>query len=337
MSAVDIARTKRRVYDGLRHLYSAAAADLGARAREVFADDVCANIAHPINAQQGTEAVLASWLRPLFHSFPDLERRDDIVLAGEFEGKSLVACMGCYQGTFTAPFLEIPPTQNLVRLRYGELHEIGGGRIVESWILADFIDLMHQARCWPLAPSLGHEGTWLSPATHNGVQPDVVDAAGGTASLAIIHQMHAALLSFDGKNLDSMDHAKYWTPNFMWYGPSGIGTTRGLQGFRAHHQIPFLRAVPDRTGGNNRFVGDGKFTMNGGWPGMSATHTGGNWLGLAPTGKPFTIRVMDFYRIENALIAENWVPIDLLNILDQLGLNVFDRMRHHTGRPTLAL
>ena len=337
MSSADIAKTKRWVHDGLRQIFSGGATGLDDRVRAVFTDDVSVGVAHPINNLKGSAALLASWLHPLCHAFPDLERRDEILLAGESDGKSLVACMGHYQGTFAAPFFAIPPTQNLVHLRYGELHEVQGERIVQSWILPDFIDLMHQANCWPLAPSLGQEGTWMGPATQRGLQPDVVDATGGAVSLAIIHQMHAALLSFDGKNLESMDHAKYWTPNFMWYGPSGIGTTRGLKGFRAHHQIPFLRAVPDRTGGNNRFFGDGAFTMNGGWPGMSATHTSGNWLGLAPTGKRFTIRVMDFYRIENGLIAENWVPIDLLNIMDQLGLDVFDRMRHRTGNPTMTL
>ena len=41
---------------------------------------------------------------------------------------------------------------------------------------------------------------------------------------------------------------KHWHPNFMWYGPAGIGTTRGMKGFEDYHQIPFLVAFPDRGG-----------------------------------------------------------------------------------------
>ena len=43
-----------------------------------------------------------------------------------------------------------------------------------------------------------------------------------------------------------MQLEKYWHPNMCWYGPSGIGSTRGIQGFRLAHQIPFLNAMPDR-------------------------------------------------------------------------------------------
>ena len=49
------------------------------------------------------------------------------------------------------------------------------------------------------------------------------------------------------------------------------------------------------------------------------------------------MRVMDFYRNENGLIAENWVPIDIIDILRQLGVNVFDRMRHRCGAPRMSL
>jgi hypothetical protein len=34
-----------------------------------------------------------------------------------------------------------------------------------------------------------------------------------------------------------------------------------------------------------------------------------------------------FWRIENGLIRENWVLIDLLDAHDQLGVDVFGRMR----------
>jgi hypothetical protein len=39
---------------------------------------------------------------------------------------------------------------------------------------------------------------------------------------------------------------RFWHPRFNWYGPAGIGTARGVRGFRAWHQIPFLRGMPDR-------------------------------------------------------------------------------------------
>ena len=33
---------------------------------------------------------------------------------------------------------------------------------------------------------------------------------------------------------------EFWHEKMMWYGPSGIGTARGLEGFVNHHQLPFV-------------------------------------------------------------------------------------------------
>ncbi|MCX7057639.1 MAG: ester cyclase [Proteobacteria bacterium] len=338
MTTNSLVQIKRSLFERLRAFTAAGADAAAAGVRALYSAGATCSVAHPVNDLAGPVEILAGWWLPLFRSFPDVERRDVIAVSGEFEGKAMVAMVGHYQGTFSAPFFDIPPTNQVATLRYGEVHEVVGGRICRSWILIDFVDLMLQARCWPLAPSLGVEAMWPGPVGNGGLLLDVVDSIRGAASLQIVTAMHVALRSFDGRTLESMDHAKYWTRDFMWYGPSGIGTTRGLAGFRAHHQIPFLRTVPDRGGGSRiTGFGDGDFVVTGGWPGMSATHTGGDWLGLAPTGRRFTIRVMDFYRLENGLIAENWVPIDILDILNQIGLDVFARMRHISGRPRVAL
>ena len=50
------------------------------------------------------------------------------------------------------------------------------------------------------------------------------------------------------------------------------------------------------------------------------------------------MRVMDFYRIDPSnRIAENWVPIDVAHIALQMGVDLFQRMRHLTGRPRQTL
>jgi predicted ester cyclase len=134
-----------------------------------------------------------------------------------------------------------------------------------------------------------------------------------------------------------MNHGHYWTDTFMWYGPAGIGSTRGLDGFRAHHQIPFLRAYNDREGAGHYIrISDGPYAVTGGWPSVRGTHTG-EWLGMAPTGRMIEMRVMDFYRLEGDKIAENWVPMDVIHIALQMGVDLFARARHMTGQPDLTL
>ena len=125
--------------------------------------------------------------------------------------------------------------------------------------------------------------------------------------------------------------AKFWHPRMNWYGPAGIGTGRGIAGFRNWHQIPFLNAMPDRGMYNDdiifHFFGDAEYVAVTGWPDMIQTVINDGWMGIAPTGKKITMCSLDFWRIEDGLIRENWVLIDLLDVYFQLGVDVFKRLK----------
>ena len=51
----------------------------------------------------------------------------------------------------------------------------------------------------------------------------------------------------------------------------------------------------------------------------NGTHVG-EFLGIPPTGKSFTIAGIDIYRIEGSKLAEHWHVVDQLAMLGQLGL-----------------
>ena len=333
---VDDVQIKARTYDQLRAL--AAGADPG----EIYHPDARWWGCHPFNERRGPDQIADVW-RTLRAALPDLERRDAIFVAGTsapdprsdpaLTGRSLVASMGCYQGTFEHDLLSIPATRSVVHLRSCEVHHVRDARIAHSYVLFDLMDLMRQANVWPIAPSLGAEGLWPGPATADGVVLDRCSPVRGSEALATVLAMHAALGTFDKRSVTSMRQDQYWTEHFMWYGPSGIGTTRGMRGFRAHHQIPFLTGFPDRKGASHYVrVADGDYVVTGGWPSVTGTHSG-EWLGMAATGKHVEMRVMDFYRLDGDRIAENWVPIDILHILLQMGFDVFARLRHLRGDP----
>lgn len=295
---------------------------------------------HPLGKVDGGTAVADIW-GALRRAMPDVERRDDIFIAGEnhpdprakFERFGpLVACLGCYQGTFAAPLFGIPPSHGVVQLRYGEAHHFEDGKLRRSWLIWDLADLLIQTGQWPLASPLGAPGIWPGPKGGAGLR---LSQSGPADALEQVFKMHAALLSFDGKSLASMPMADWWTENFMYYAGGGIGATRGLQGFRAHHQIPFLKAFPDRYAiGHFIRIGDGPFAVTGG--DVGATHLG-EYLGMAPTGRKVAMSVMDFYHFDGDRIAENWLPIDILGLAAQMGVDVLGRVAHHAGRPALRL
>ena len=285
------------------------------------------HFAQPINDVAGAREASAAFFMPLKQAMPDLECRLDLLIGGDFDGRNWVGAMGRFTGNFEAPFLKIAPTHQIANLRFGSFHAVENGRFSESYMLFDLMAFTLEAGYWPWSPSLGREHVFFPPATQDGILLGEQDPTGGEVTVRLAEAMGAGLREYDGKTLASMGQERFWHPKMMWYGPAGIGSTRGLKGFQDLHQIPFLKAFPDRVGGNHQCrFGEGHYAGWVGWPSVKATHLGGDWLGLAPTGKPVTMRVMDFYRREDGLLRENWVFIDLLDIQIQLGLDPFRRI-----------
>ncbi len=309
--------------------------EVGVRAAldSMVAPDATIHMPHPISDITGPEELYAKAYAPLFRSIPDLERRDYIVIAGHTEhGGDWVGCGGYYTGTFIAPWLDILPTGHQVHMRFHEFYRIADDKVVEIQTLWDIPEMMIQTNAWPMAPSLGREWHVPGPATHDGLVPGPWDADKAKASCDHVVEMLTYLKKHPmAGGPEVMEMEQFWHPRMSWYGPSGIGTARGIAGFRNWHQIPFLRGMPDRgqyvDDITYHFFGDGNYVGVTGWPNMIQTVTHDGWLGIAPSGKQITMCSLDFWRIENRLIRENWVMVDLLDAYRQLGVDVFARLR----------
>ena len=297
---------------------------------EAFSDDAIVNLGFPFENVGSREGLFEKAILPLATAFPDLERRDTIVMAGRTHADDLfVGCCGYYTGAFTKPFLDIPPTGHIAAMRFHEFYRFENGKVAEFQGLWDIPELMLQARAWPMAPSLGREWQAPAPATQDGLNIINENETHAEQTLKLVTDMLAGLGKYAQGGVEAMGLTNYWHPRMSWYGPSGIGTGRGLSGFRNWHQIPFLNGMPNRqgTGGYGNFFADGDYVGVTGWPNMQATISGDGWMGIAPAGQKITMRSLDFWRCENGLIRENWVLVDLLSVYDQLGVDVLARMR----------
>jgi hypothetical protein len=303
--------------------------------------------AHPLNIQQGHGPALATIWGPLRRALPDLERRDLIFVAGSYQGRTLVAALGHYCGTMRGDWLGIPATNRSLTLRYGEVWQLDpAGRVVQANLLWDVLDVMRQAGVWPLPPSLGIAEMWQAPLTADGLRLTPSDPAESRASIEQTLAMHKTLAEFDDPGalsreaLVAMPQREHWHPKMMWYGPAGIGTTRGLDGFVDGHQLPFriafhrpqgtfeqVTAERARNGAGHYIrIGDGPYSVTGGWPSVYAVHNGGGFCGMPPSGRPVFMRVMDFYLHHEGRIRENWVPLDMLDLFRQMGVDLLARM-----------
>lgn len=298
--------------------------------RTMFSPDAALKLCHPFGLLVGPDTFFETCLSPLFKAMPDLERRDLIVMAGTTpEGHDWVGTMGNYMGTFIAPFLDIPPTGHLAHMRYHEFFKIEDGQVIEMQAIWDLPELMMQARAWPMAPQLGKFLCTPGPMSGDG---RYIEGDGAVACQHVIAMLEDLCKHPADPDPAVMNLGTYWHPRLNWYGPAGIGTGRGISGFRNWHQIPFLRAMPDRkldAMGDlmSHWIGEGDYVCETGWPNMRLTLSEDGWMGIAPAGKEVLLRSLDFWRLEAGLIRENWVLVDLLDLYAQIGVDVLGRMR----------
>ena len=299
----------------------------------LYLHPTCAiHLAHPLGSLSGPESLLKEIYTPLLQAVPDLERRDFIVMAGTARNQNWVGCAGHYMGVFAEPWLDIPPTQHAIYMRYAEFFRFEDKRVVEMQSLWDIPQLMMQANAWPMPPSLGAEWLVPGPATQDGIITAPYQSEQADASRQLVFDMLAGLKQ-SPRGVDAMQLDHYWHPKMNWYGPAGIGTCRQISGFRNWHQIPFLNGMPNRGSiqENSILFGDHNYVGFTAWPGMSMTLTGDGWMGIAPSNKKLTMRSLDFWRCADKKIRENWVLVDLLDAYYQLGVDVFARMREFTA------
>jgi predicted ester cyclase len=295
---------------------------------EIALDDMRLNASYPINALHGLNEVSSSYWQHLKQALPDIERKPMIEFSSRYQGADWIAATGYFIGTFSNSLFEIPATHKTLYMRFTELVKLDHGKIADYYIILDFIDVMNQAGVNPLRKSLGHDGLIMPPSTMDGLNPASSSTESADITEKLVMDMLDELGRFDGKSLESMQLDKFWHNDFMWYGPAGIGTTRGIKGFRKHHQGPFVFSFPDRVVDHKAtIIKKGHYVATGGWPHMHGSHLSGGWLGLPPSGKNLELRVMDIWRRDGNKLKENWVGIDIIHMCKQMGLDVFEMMK----------
>ncbi|WP_325063208.1 ester cyclase [Halovulum marinum] len=312
----------------LNTLISAPEADLPTLLARALTPECSWDVSAPVERLTGPQAVLEGFLLPLRAALSHARRRDEIFIGSpnrRAEGGDWVASVTHYLGNFTAPLFGVRPSGHLAFLRAGEFYRVEGGRIAQARVILDLPDLMRQAGRFPLPFSYGLETLFPGPATHDGVLPAAGD---GAASLDTVERMLGALHVFDPETFGSdaqTGRGGTWHEDMMWYGPAGIGSNYRWEGFVKDHRESFLRAFPDRRGGNHYCrIGDGNYAAVSGWPSMTMTFQD-DYLGQKADGRALTLRVMDFYRCAEGRIMENWVLLDYTQLMAQMGVDLIAR------------
>ena len=126
----------------------------------------------------------------------------------------------------------------------------------------------------------------------------------------------------DGLNDHDIDNmGRFFSENFRWMGNAGCGFKQGLKEFQDNWQKPFQAAFSDKV-----CIDEARLYM-GEWAAafgrQEAVHSG-TFMGIKPTGKKIEIRYMDFWKVVNGKIIDNWVMVDFPHVAAQLGHDLFN-------------
>ncbi len=126
----------------------------------------------------------------------------------------------------------------------------------------------------------------------------------------------------DGLNDHVIDGiGTFFDEKFRWMGNAGCGTKLGLKAFQEHWQQPFQAAFSEKVCTDEARIAEGEWMAAFG--AQLAKHTGA-FMGIAPTGQEVEIRYMDFWRVKDGKIIDNWVMVDFPHVLRQLGVDIFN-------------
>jgi steroid delta-isomerase-like uncharacterized protein len=248
----------------------------------------------------GIEGFKYDVLKPFYATFPDYHVTNEIEVAnGDW-----VAATGILTGTPGDGWLGVPATGKPIVMRFSDFWRVENGRLAENWVMVDNLGVMLQ-----LADS---EAEPWSPAyvqIHS--TPD--DPISGQQNIDLVHRMLEPLNSYDVEA-----HDKYWIEDMIWRGPPGFGDIHGIDAFKNEVVESFYTAFPDFHGVIDIELADDHWVAATGT--VTGTHLGA-WFNIPPTGKRVEMRYSDFWRVENGRLAENWVMIDHVGVLRQLGVD----------------
>ncbi len=114
---------------------------------------------------------------------------------------------------------------------------------------------------------------------------------------------------------------RYFAESFRWMGNAGCGTKKGLREFQENWQRPFQAAFSDKVCIDEARIVQGEWCAAFGR--QEAVHSG-EFMGIAPTGKRVEIRYMDFWKVVDGKIVDNWVMVDFPHVMRQLGVDPFN-------------
>ena len=262
----------------------------------------------------GLEGFKYEVLEPFYKTFPDYHVVNEIEVADE----NWVAATGILTGTHSGQWLGFPATGRSVSMRFSDFWLVTDGKLAENWVMVDNIAVLHQIGACSLDWIFVDE---IKRSEENKKTFNAVEKKSGSAekNLDLVKKMCDALVAPEH---DLEAQKEFWKEDMIWHGPPGFGDIYTLEGFLKDELSVFYEAFPDFNGDFDIIFANENLVAATGY--VTGTHEG-DWLGIPATGKPMKMRYSDFWLIRDGKLSENWVMLDHLGVLKQIGIDPFSK------------
>ena len=99
---------KKKIRNLLKKISESKDSDLSQNIKNAYHENAEIYAFHPVNHIKGIDEIINTLWKPLLNSFPDLERRDNLIIGGSFQDRVYVSTVGHLTGTFVNPWLGVP-------------------------------------------------------------------------------------------------------------------------------------------------------------------------------------------------------------------------------------
>lgn len=206
-------------------------------------------------------------------------------------------------GRHVGQFLNIPASHAMVTMSGIAIHRVVNGKLLEHWGQVDAIALLTQMGAIPASPA---PPRLPAPAIHRSDRDRVLSAA--EMKQKIQHLFDDGMNPRNRAVLDDLIDPRYVNYSMPMSVPGPDGLQQVLDMFQS--AFPDMHIViEDTIAENDKAATRGHFT---------ATHKG-TFLNTPATGKAVTVGYIDIWKAHDGRFVENWVQMDMLGLLVQLG------------------
>lgn len=266
---------------------------------------------HPFNVVEGIDSMLKVFYHSFLDAFDIINQTPHHIIADFYKNEEWVSVIGTYKLKFHSDWIGIKATAGDVDLNYGAFHRIRDGKIVETRMLIDLLELLYRSDPKSLLKRMPFKNFISSKMSK------VPEYYGGQEDLiAFINIV---------RNSDEIYEKKLYE-HFIFHGFSGFGTLKSKKSYLNTIHKPFRQSHKNLCMGHNdaSVLSDDMCVCMTGWPGIEGFHYKSGWLNTKAVKKDIHIRIMEWWFIKDGAIYEKRVLIDQIDYLLQLGIDILE-------------